>query len=130
MTREKLFCWVGEQYGTEPEYLWEKYPNFAVLRNNAGKWYAIVMNIPAGKLGLPGEHTVNVVNVKCDPMLIGSLRMKEGFYPAYHMNKEQWISIALDGAVSDSEIQTLIDISFRLTDSRKNSQRKRKENAQ
>ena len=34
-------------------------------------------------------------NVKSDPLLIGSLRGQDGYFPAYHMNKEKWLSIQL-----------------------------------
>ncbi|WP_316378062.1 MmcQ/YjbR family DNA-binding protein, partial [Enterococcus faecium] len=33
--------------------------------------------------------------LKVDPELGGILRGKEGYFPAYHMNKEHWISIDL-----------------------------------
>lgn len=58
---------------------------------------------------------IDVLNIKCDPMMIGSLRMKEGFFPAYHMNKENWISILLDGTVSADEIKPLLELSYQLT---------------
>lgn len=58
---------------------------------------------------------MDVINLKCDPELIGSLRLKSGFHAAYHMNKEKWISIRLDGSVVDSEIKSLIELSFELT---------------
>lgn len=41
--------------------------------------------------------------------------MKEGFFPAYHMNKENWISILLDGTVSADEIKPLLELSYQLT---------------
>ena len=47
--------------------------------------------------------------------LIGSLRLKEGFFPAYHMNKEKWITIFLDGTVPKNEICDLLDLSYDLT---------------
>ena len=34
--------------------------------------------------------------------------------PAYHMNKLHWISIILDGSMTDSEILHLIDESYKL----------------
>ena len=34
---------------------------------------------------------------------------------AYHMNKEKWVSIALDGSVPDDEIKNLLDMSYKLT---------------
>ena len=40
--------------------------------------------------------------------------------PAYHMNKEHWISVILDGTMSDDEIIPLIEDSFLLTMPKKN----------
>lgn len=77
-----------------------------MVRNN----YACQRQI----LGLDGEGFVDVMNVKCDPILVGSLRLKNGFLPAYHMNKDKWISILLDGSVSKEEIFPLIDESHSL----------------
>ena len=52
-------------------------------------------------------------------MLVGLLRAKEGYRPAYHMNKDNWISICLDGTAPDDEIRNLIDMSFHLTVSKR-----------
>lgn len=41
--------------------------------------------------------------------------MREEILPAYHMNKENWITILLDGTVSKGKICELIDISYELT---------------
>ena len=75
----------------------------------------MVVEINARKLGLPEDKTVDVLNIKCNPMMIGSLRMKEGFFAAYHMNKENWISILLDGTVSADEIKPLLELRYQLT---------------
>ena len=82
---------------------------------NNKKCFALVIEVNAKKLGLQEDKTVDVLNIKCDPMMIGSLRMKEGFFPAYHMNKENWISILLDGTVSADEIKPLLELSYQLT---------------
>lgn len=58
---------------------------------------------------------MDVLNVKCDPMLAGSLRQQDGFHPAYHMNKDKWLSVRLDGSAPDNEIKSLIDLSYDLT---------------
>lgn len=115
MTRQQIFDWVSSQYGTEPEYLWAKYPGFAVLRNSSGKWYGAVMNIAKNKLGLDGDEIIDILDVKCDPLLIGSLRMQNGYLPAYHMNKNSWITVILDGSVEYEQIKNLIDLSYELT---------------
>ena len=63
------------------------------------KWFALTMRIPYRTLGISKDGDVDVLNIKCDPILIGSLRGRPGFLPAYHMNKDKWITILLDGSV-------------------------------
>ena len=36
----------------------------------------------------------------------------KNIYPAYHMNKKNWVSIILDESLSNDEIFNLIDISY------------------
>lgn len=123
MNREEVFAYVKKKYGTEPDYPWMD--QNAVLRHaDNKKWYALVLSVGADKLGLTKEETVDVINVKCDPVLIGSLRTKNGFFPAYHMNKNSWISILLDPAVSDGEVKGLIDLSYELTQSKRHKKKK------
>ena len=73
------------------------------------------MYIPKSKLGLREDGMIDVVNLKCDPVLIGSLRMEKGIFPAYHMSKDKWISVALDGSVDDEQVKMLLDMSYELT---------------
>lgn len=114
MTRQEVFDYARQRYGTEPDYPWMD--TNAVLRHaDNKKWYAVILEVRRDKLGLDGDGMMDVLNVKCDPILIGSLRLKPGFHPAYHMNKDKWLTIRLDGSVSPAEIQNLIDLSFRLT---------------
>lgn len=114
MNKQEVFEWVRETYGIEPDYPWNDWN--AVLRHKENKkWFALVMELEENKLGLPGDKIVDVLNVKCDPVLIGSLRQQEGFFPAYHMNKDSWISILLDGSVPADEIKNLIELSHKLT---------------
>lgn len=115
INRDVILNYALSTYGTEPEYPWESSPDNAVLRNMmSGKWYAIVMRVKRQILGFDGDGFVDVMNVKCDPILVGSLRLKNGFLPAYHMNNDKWISILLDGSVSKEEIFPLIDESYSL----------------
>lgn len=116
MERQDIFEYAKRTYGTEPEYLWVKYPSYAVLRHrDNGKWYGIVMDVPRNRLGLPGTDPVDVLDVRCDPLLADLLRQSPGFLPGYHMNKKYWISILLDGTVSDEAILEILDVSYRGT---------------
>ncbi len=119
MTRQEVFEYCRQQYGTEPDYPWQD--GNAVLRHrDNNKWYGLVMGVERDKLGMSGDGEVNVLNVKCDPALAGSLRMQPGFFPAYHMNKEKWLSILLEGPQPDDEVKRLIDLSYQLTREKEN----------
>ena len=115
MSRSNIEKHILKIYGCAPQYLWLKFPNYAVYRHSENrKWFAVVMDIPKRKLGINQDGIIDIINVKCDPLLIGSL-LKEKFFSAYHMNKGTWITIALDGSVKAEEVKWLIDISFDLT---------------
>ena len=84
--RERIMRYAQDVFGTEAEYLWADTPDAAVFRHPASrKWYAIIMAVSRSRLGLSGEEAVDVLNIKCGPILSGSLRMQPGFLPAYHM---------------------------------------------
>ncbi|MDO5041827.1 MAG: MmcQ/YjbR family DNA-binding protein [Peptoniphilus sp.] len=116
MKREAIFEYVKRQYGTVPEYLWKTSPESAVLRHQNGKWYAILLQVGKTKLGLEGKGIVDIINVKCEPNMIGLLTQTYGFLPGYHMNKQYWITILLDGTVSEAKILDFLDLSYDLID--------------
>jgi predicted DNA-binding protein (MmcQ/YjbR family) len=115
MNREDVLKYVKEKYNIASEYLWKKNPCYAVFRHQNNKWFGIIMNISKEKLGLDGNEEVDIINVKCPPEIVGNLRRKGGFFKAYHMNKEHWVTIILDGSVSAENVKNLIDWSFELT---------------
>lgn len=116
MKRETLFRYAREHFKSEPEYLWINLPGYAVLRHHDGKkWFGIVMNVPGAKLGLNTVDELDVLEVKVRPEYVGSLRKKDGILPAYHMNKEHWVSVLLSGPLSPKEIHELLADSHELT---------------
>lgn len=68
------------------------------------EWYAVLMQVKKSKLELEGEGTVDIINVKCEPDMVGVLIETYGFLPGYHMNKEHWITMLMDGTVSEAKI--------------------------
>ena len=107
---------INEYYGDNPIFEWDDYPGFGVFKNNSTKkWYALIMNITKDKLKA-GTGSFDIINVKLDPKVIEELLKKEGFYPAYHMNKKYWITISLDDSVPDKEIFELIKTSHLYTE--------------
>ena len=116
MKRGEWEEYIAGTYGVEPDFPWARFPNHMVFRHEQNrKWFALLMSIPGSKLGIPGDQTVDILNLKCDPLLTGSLRREPGFYPAYHMNKETWITAALDGSAEEERIKRLLHMSFYLT---------------
>lgn len=116
MNRSELEQFIIDNYSAEPEYPWVRYPNYEVFRHASNrKWFALIMDLPKSKLGLDEEVIIDVANFKCDTELISSLRNEPGFFPAYHMSKNNWITVALDGSVSDEKIKMLLDMSFDMT---------------
>ena len=116
MRRNELEAFIMETYNAEADYPWRKSPNHAVFRHCSNrKWFALIMDVTKNKLGLQGEGLLDVVNLKCDPILIGSLREEPGFLPAYHMSKDNWITVALDGSAPDDKIKMLLDMSYQAT---------------
>ena len=113
LQRERITHYMLDTYGTEAEYLWADSPGNAIFRHPASKkWYAAMMRVLPEKLGLAGEETLDVMDIRCSTIMIGSLLSTKGFLPAYHMNKNHWISIVLDGSVSDDQITPLLELSY------------------
>ena len=111
--KERVVARLEESYGAVAEHLWTKYPDFAVFRHPISrKWFALLMELAGNKVGLAGGAPVWVLDVRCGPILSASLVSEKGFAPAYHMNKTTWISVLLDGTLSDERIDFLIDLSY------------------
>ena len=111
---KRIVTQIQEKYGNQLEYLWEKSPDTAVLRHEGNqKWYAVLMKISWDKLEKGREGQVEAVNLKHDK--VADLLSHKGIYPAFHMNKRYWISVALDDTLSDEEVLELIERSWNLT---------------
>ena len=111
---KRIMAQIQEKYGNQLEYLWEKSPDTAVLRHEGNKkWYAVLMRISWDKLEKGREGLVEAVNLKHDQVV--DLISQKGIYPAFHMNKRYWISVAFDDTLSDEMVLELIEKSWNLT---------------
>ena len=107
---------IRQRYGDAPFFPWDKYDGYGVFKNPQNdKWYALFMNIDKGKLNLKQSGAVDVVNIKLDADEIQKLLKRNGFFPAYHMNKKSWITLVLNETIEDDEILNLIDESHAFT---------------
>ena len=119
--RAQVFDYVKKNYQAEPEYLWLRYPDYAVFRHaDNEKWFGLVMDVPRQKLGLDGAERVDILNVKLsDPLLVDLLLRQPGYLRGYHISRGNWISILLDGSVPFADICQWLDESYVTTAARK-----------
>lgn len=115
MDRTVLEQYIVDEYGVELEHLWMKFPNYTVFRHYSNrKWFALIMDIAQSKIDIAVTDIIDVLGIRCDPILTESLLREDGFYPAYHMNKNSWITITLNGRVDAEKIKLLLDMSFEI----------------
>ncbi|MCI5567773.1 MAG: MmcQ/YjbR family DNA-binding protein, partial [Veillonellaceae bacterium] len=95
---------VRETWGDAPEFPWKEktYAANGVFRHPVTqKWYGLIMPVTWEKLVSGRDGRVEILNVKATDA--ARAIEQDGCYPAYHMNKRYWISIALDDTVTDEE---------------------------
>lgn len=110
---------IKSEYGTNPEFLWpDRHPGYAVFRHDDNKkWFALVATISSKSLGLKEDKAIDVINLKFDKnQTYDFAETSDHIFPAYHMNKNNWITIWLDGTLADELIFELIKKSYLLSD--------------
>ena len=127
MQDQEVIDYIRSQYGIEPDHPFEKYPEITSFRHKDNrKWFGLIMLVSGVKLGLGTAAVIPVINLKIDdPVFRDILIHQPGIIRAYHMNKNQWITVFLDGTVKKERVFDLIDASFRATASKKKRQAER-----
>ena len=113
MDRQELDEYLQKTYSTAAEYPWKTAPSYAVYRHaDNKKWFAVIMDISKRKIGFADDEIISVVNLKIEPSLVGALLENDGVYPAYHMNKNHWITVELTDKTSLEQISWLVEMSY------------------
>lgn len=116
MNEHDVKRYIANTYCISGDHPFEKHPDTTIYRHPYNKkWFAIVMPVTKRRLGIDADGSFYIMNVKTSIDVISSFVGETGFFPAYHMNKSHWISIALDGSVSAEKIKWFIDVSYKLT---------------
>ena len=84
-----------------------------IPRKDNKKWYLAILSVNGTKLGLKDE-IVEVLDIRAPKEEVPQLLKLKHIYPAYHMNKKNWITILLDPSCPIEEIYTRIDVSYNL----------------
>lgn len=108
MNRQEVFDWCRQRYGTEPDYPWNDWN--AVLRHtDNNKWYGVIIEVNRSKLGMDETGMVDVLNVKCDPTIIGKKMRKTELKELYKMMFPEYPDI-----VTVAQLQQMLGVSRHL----------------
>jgi predicted DNA-binding protein (MmcQ/YjbR family) len=77
---------------------------------------ALVMKVESKIFAIISDKQGKIsISLKCDPILAQNLRYQyKAVTPGYHLNKEHWNTVFLDGSIPDSEIFWMIDHSYEI----------------
>lgn len=75
----------------------------------------LVFKVMGKMFALTDVDTFASVNLKCDPELAIELRERHpAVLPGYHMNKQLWNTVMIDGTIPDNTLLEWIDMSYSL----------------
>lgn len=115
MTQQEIVAFALSQENTAADTPFAGDAQTTVLRHaDTKKWFGILLAVPKRYFG-EGEGSEVCLNAKCPPELSAMLRQSyAGVLPAYHMNKERWVTVRL-GGVPEEEVKNVLLLSRELT---------------
>ena len=128
---EKILCLESIMYEDVLRYVKERYnsttvkpfktnPDIKALVTAKNKWYALFLDIEYNKLKKDSlvDSKVKIINLKHISSKISDITDNRNIFPAYHMNKNHWISVVLDNNIDTEYVKELIEISYNLVNNK------------
>lgn len=114
-TSHGVIEFVGEKFGCELEFLWEKFSDNAIWRRkDTNKWFGLLIVLSKKKLGLDNDEKIDALVIRVASDKLEKVVDNKRIFPGYHMNKKHWITIPLDGTVPLEEICKYVEQSYEL----------------
>ena len=112
----EIIDYCNNKYGENHVNPFKKHSDILAFVNEKNKWYALFLEVEYSKLNKNTDikTKVKILNVKYPTDKILEIIDNKHIFPAYHMNKKHWISVALDKNIRLVTIKELIDISYSL----------------
>lgn len=85
----------------------EEYPfgSSPMVAKVGGKMFALISD------NGNGYH----ISLKCDPAIAANLREENpAVRPGYHLNKNHWNTVVMDGSLTEDEVRAMVDHSYDL----------------
>lgn len=117
---ENVLCYVKERYNSTTVKPFKTNPDIKALVTIKNKWYALFLDVEYSKLQKDSlvDSKVKIINLKHLSSEISTVINNRNVFPAYHMNKNHWISVVLDNNIDIEYVKELIELSYNLVNNK------------
>ena len=117
---ENVLRYVKERYNSTTVKPFKTNPDIKALVTIKNKWYALFLDVEYSKLQKDSlvDSKVKIINLKHLSSEISTVINNRNVFPAYHMNKNHWISVVLDNNIDTEYVKELIEISYNLVNNK------------
>lgn len=107
--------YIQDKFAVNPSHPFSKHTNYCTFKTKEnGKWFAVLMDIPAERLKLGGKEAVSIINLKATFETIQCLIDNITILPAYHMHKKSWMTILCNKNTDIEQLKKLIVESYQM----------------
>lgn len=117
---EDVLRYVKERYNSTTVKPFKTNPDIKALVTTKNKWYALFLDVEYSKLQKDSlvDSKVKIINLKHLSSEISTVINNRNVFPAYHMNKNHWISVVLDNNIDIEYVKELIELSYNLVNNK------------
>ena len=117
---EDILCYAKGKYNSTTVQPFKSNPEIKALVTPKGKWYALFLDVEYNKLQKDSlvDSKVKIINLKHISSKISAITDNRNIFPAYHMNKNHWISVVLDNNIDIEYVKELIELSYNLVNNK------------
>ena len=117
---EDVLHYVKDQYNSTIVKPFKTNPDIKALVTQKGKWYALFLDVEYNKLKKDSlvDSKAKIINLKHISSKISAITDNRNIFPAYHMNKNHWISVVLDNNIDIEYVKGLIELSYDLANNK------------
>ena len=117
---ENVLRYVKERYNSTTVKPFKTNPDIKASVTIKNKWYALFLDVEYSKLQKDSlvDSKVKIINLKHLSSEISTVINNRNVFPAYHMNKNHWISVVLDNNIDTEYVKELIEISYNLVNNK------------
>ena len=117
---EDILCYAKGKYNSTTVQPFKTNPDIKALVTTKNKWYALFLDVEYSKLQKDSlvDSKVKIINLKHLSSEISTVINNRNIFPAYHMNKNHWISVVLDNNIDIEYVKGLIELSYDLANNK------------